>query len=193
MTLPTLASVPEGLHDRVDALGAADVKAIEGYLFHLRKWDLAVGKAVQKPRLLSHPETRDTAARHAGGFVPTGEDVARRGEARCRMQWAFKLVDKVFNAYQTKQKDDLATLLTQVSRRVAQIYSALHPGEDFAAVSIEPWTAKGVELAIEFYGSHQKPPHGVLSESHLTRWRLRCSWRWRNTSTRSSGSSCWTM
>ena len=34
-------------------------------------------------------------------------------------------------------------------------------------MSVEPWTAKGVELAIEFYGSRQRPPHGVLSESHL--------------------------
>jgi hypothetical protein len=34
-------------------------------------------------------------------------------------------------------------------------------------VSIEPWTAKGIELAIDFYGSRQRPPHGVLSESHL--------------------------
>ena len=50
---------------------------------------------------------------------------------------------------------------------MAQIYSALHPGEDLDAVSIEPWTAKGVELAINFYGSRQRPPHGVLSESHL--------------------------
>jgi hypothetical protein len=50
---------------------------------------------------------------------------------------------------------------------VAKFYSALHPGEDLDAVSIEPWTAKGVELAIDFYGSRQRPPHGVLSESHL--------------------------
>ena len=50
---------------------------------------------------------------------------------------------------------------------MAQIYAALHPGEDLDAVSVEPWTAKGVELAIEFHGSHQRPPHGVLSESHL--------------------------
>jgi hypothetical protein len=57
--------------------------------------------------------------------------------------------------------------LTTISRRVAQIYSALHPGEDLDAVSVEPWTAKGVELAIDFYGSRQRPPHGVLSESHL--------------------------
>ena len=34
-------------------------------------------------------------------------------------------------------------------------------------MSVEPWTAKGIELAIDFYGSRQRPPHGVLSESHL--------------------------
>ena len=61
----------------------------------------------------------------------------------------------------------MAQLLKRISRRVAEIYSALHPGEDLDSVSVEPWTAKGVELAIEFYGSRQRPPHGVLSESHL--------------------------
>ena len=74
---------------------------------------------------------------------------------------------RVFDAYQQKQKEDLGNLLQQISGRVATIYSALHPGEDLDAVSIEPWTAKGVELAINFYGSRQRPPHGVLSESHL--------------------------
>ena len=81
---------------------------------------------------------------------------------------AFNLADRVFDAYQTKQKEDLAALLTRISHRVAQIYAVFHPGENLAeSVSIEPWTAKGVELAVEFYGSRQRPPHGVLSESHL--------------------------
>ena len=80
---------------------------------------------------------------------------------------AFTLADRVFDVYQTKQKQDLAELLKHISHRVAEIYSGLHPGEDLAGVSIEPWTAKGVELAVEFHGSRQRPPHGVLSESHL--------------------------
>ncbi len=85
-----------------------------------------------------------------------------------RAQRAFNLADTIFEAYQSKQKEDLAELLKRISRRVAQIYGALHPGENLAeTVSIEPWTAKGVELAVEFYGSRQRPPHGVLSESHL--------------------------
>jgi hypothetical protein len=58
-------------------------------------------------------------------------------------------------------------MLTSISRRVADIYAALHPGENLAGISVEPWTAKGLELAVDFYGSKQRPPHGVLSESHL--------------------------
>ena len=84
-----------------------------------------------------------------------------------RARRALDLAERVFDAYQTKQKEDLTELLKRISQRVARIYSSLHPGEDLDAVSVEPWTAKGVELAIEFYGSRQRPPHGVLSESHL--------------------------
>ena len=91
--------------------------------------------------------------------------VVERKATRARR--ALDLAERVFDAYQEKQKEDLSELLKRISRRVAQIYSALHPGEDLDSVSVEPWTAKGLELAIEFYGSHQRPPHGVLSESHL--------------------------
>jgi len=91
--------------------------------------------------------------------------VAEKKAARARR--ALDLAERVFDAYQHKQKEDLTALLQRISRRVAQIYSALHPGEDLDGVSVEPWTAKGVELAIEFHGSRQRPPHGVLSESHL--------------------------
>ena len=84
-----------------------------------------------------------------------------------RARRALELAERVFDAYQSKQKEDLTELLKRISHRVARIYAALHPGEDLDAVSVEPWTAKGVELAIEFHGSHQRPPHGVLSESHL--------------------------
>ena len=84
-----------------------------------------------------------------------------------RARRSLDLAERVFDAYQTKQKQDLTELLKQISQRVARIYSSLHPGEDLDSVSVEPWTAKGVELAIEFHGSRQRPPHGVLSESHL--------------------------
>jgi ATPase subunit of ABC transporter with duplicated ATPase domains len=92
----------------------------------------------------------------------------RLGERKAaRARRALELAERVFDAYQNKQKEDVTALLTQISRRVAEIYATLHPGEGLDAVSVEPWTAKGIELAIEFHGSRQRPPHGVLSESHL--------------------------
>jgi recombinational DNA repair ATPase RecF len=80
---------------------------------------------------------------------------------------AYKLAESVFQAYAARQQAYFADILDRISGRVAEIYAKLHPGEDLADVCIEPWGPKGVELAISFYGSHQKPPHGVLSESHL--------------------------
>ena len=107
------------------------------------------------------------AARDAGGLCQQVNAWRRAERNATRARRALDLAERVFDAYEKKQKEDVAELLKRISRRVAEIYSALHPGEDLDAVSVEPWTAKGVELAIDFYGSRQRPPHGVLSESHL--------------------------
>jgi hypothetical protein len=80
---------------------------------------------------------------------------------------ARDLIDRVFDAYQERQQAHLSSILDRINDRVAAIYDSLHPGEGLGQVTVEPWTAKGVELAIDFYGSRQRPPHGVLSESHL--------------------------
>ncbi len=145
-----------------------DIEAITACVTGLQKWDKAAGKLVKKRSCRRSQHTRHPA-RHAGGACASRSRGWRQARAEGRRALrAFTLADRVFDAYQTKQKDDLAELLKRISQRVAQIYAALHPGEDFAeAVSIEPWTAKGVELAVDFYGSRQRPPHGVLSESHL--------------------------
>ena len=168
LDLPALPDVPlEGLQNSLDALIPIDVKAITGYLAELRKWDQAAGKLAQK-LASSSVNTRDTQLLMLAALC---EQIKtwRLGEKKAaRALQAFNLADRVFDAYQSKQKEDLAELLKRISRRVAQLYAALHPGENLSeAVSIEPWTAKGVELAVEFYGSRQRPPHGVLSESHL--------------------------
>jgi energy-coupling factor transporter ATP-binding protein EcfA2 len=165
--LPPPPSLPQGIQDGLDALAPVDIKAIDGYLSDLRKWDRTAGKAGRALQSSARPNTRDTQLVMLAALCQQVKTWLLAEKRAARAQRAFTLADMVFTAYQTKQKEDLATLLTQISLRVAQIYSALHPGEDLASVSIEPWTAKGVELAIEFYGSHQKPPHGVLSESHL--------------------------
>ena len=156
-----------GLQETIDSLTPLDVKAITGYLSELRKWDQAAGKAGQKAAS-SGASARDTQLVMLAALCEQIRMWRLAERKAARAQRAFTLADRVFDAYQTKQKNDLAELLKRISQRVAQIYSALHPGENLAeSVTIEPWTAKGVELAVEFYGSRQRPPHGVLSESHL--------------------------
>ncbi len=155
-----------GLHASVDALAPIDAAAITRYLTELRKWDRAASK-MGRASSPSGPSARDTQLVMLAGICQQVKSWRDAEQNAARALRALTLADRVFDAYQTKQKEDLTELLKQISRRVARIYAKLHPGEDLAAVSIEPWTAKGVELAIEFHGSRQRPPHGVLSESHL--------------------------
>jgi hypothetical protein len=167
LELPPVPEIPYlGLRNSVDALAAVPIEAIASSLSDIRKWDRT---AVTLAKNASKPEagTRDAQLVLLAGLCQqvNAWRLAERKASRARR--SLDLAERVFDAYQTKQKEDLSQLLSAISRRVAQIYSALHPGEELDAVSVEPWTAKGVELAIDFYGSRQRPPHGVLSESHL--------------------------
>jgi len=167
LELPPVPSLPRtDLQASVDSLAPVDIKAITGFLSELRKWDRAAAKVAQAAAP-SGPSTRDTQLVMLAALCQQVKSWRLAEHKAARALRAVNLADTVFDAYQTNQKEDLAALLKQMSRRVAQIYARLHPDEDLAAVSIEPWTAKGVELAIEFHGSRQRPPHGVLSESHL--------------------------
>lgn len=165
--LPAPPSFPRAsLRASVDALVPVDVPSVKGCLAEIRRWDRAAAKVAQKAPG-TKPSTRDTQLVMLAALCQQVKAWRAAEQKAARARRALVLADRVFEAYQEKQKDDLATLLKEISHRVAGIYATLHPGEDLAAVSIEPWTAKGVELAIDFYGSRQRPPHGVLSESHL--------------------------
>jgi energy-coupling factor transporter ATP-binding protein EcfA2 len=167
LELPPVPGIPHAaLRGSIDTLAPVAIAPITSSLSDIRKWDRAAAALARKasPR---EPSTRDTQLVMLAALCQqvNAWRVASNKAARARR--ALDLAERVFDAYQSKQKEDLAALLSAISRRVAQIYSTLHPGEDLDAVSVEPWTAKGVELAIDFYGSRQRPPHGVLSESHL--------------------------
>jgi hypothetical protein len=167
LELPAVPDIPhDAIRDRIDALAPVAIEDVTSALAAVRKWDREAGKLARKSSP-SQPSTRDTQLVMLAALCQqvNAWRVAEKKATRARR--ALDLAERVFDAYQTRQKEDLTELLKRISRRVGQIYSALHPGEDLDAVSVEPWTAKGVELAIEFYGSRQRPPHGVLSESHL--------------------------
>jgi energy-coupling factor transporter ATP-binding protein EcfA2 len=154
------------IRDQVDALAPVDIDAIMRHLSEVRRWDKAAAKLARQISP-AEPSTRDSQLVMLAALCQQITAWQQAEKRHARVQRALALSETVFEAYQQKQKEDLGNLLQQISGRVANIYSALHPGEDLDAVSIEPWTAKGVELAINFYGSRQRPPHGVLSESHL--------------------------
>jgi hypothetical protein len=102
--------------------------------------------------------------RDAGGAgAPLGDRKGGRTEASA----AAAIAGRLLAACQEAENTQYRNILARISARVAQLYGALHPDEGLSGVAIEPWTDKGVELVIEFHGSRQRPPHGVLSESHL--------------------------
>jgi len=167
LEIPPVPALPDtGIRERVDALAAVDIAAITSHVSDVRRWDKA---AARLARQLSPAEssTRDSQLVMLAALCQQINAWQQAEKRNARAERALALAERVFDAYQQKQKEDLGKLLRQISGRVAKIYSALHPGEDLDAVNIEPWTAKGVELAINFFGSRQRPPHGVLSESHL--------------------------
>lgn len=164
--LPALPPFPRSPLAGIETLGAVDAKAVADYHAALHRWDQSVREACRKdaPAASTTRESQLMMLAALCQQIGSWRAAERRAAEAAR---ACALAETVFDAYQERQKRDVAALLSQISLRVARIYLALHPGEELGSVSIEPWTAKGVELAIEFYGSHQRPPHGVLSESHL--------------------------
>jgi energy-coupling factor transporter ATP-binding protein EcfA2 len=167
LEIPPVPAQPDTtIREQVDALAPVAIDAIRSHLSDVGRWDKA---AVKLARQIAPAKTgtRDSQLVMLSALCQQINAWQQAERKNGRAQRALTLAETVFDTYQHKQKEDLGNLLQQISGRVAKIYSALHPGEDLDAVSIEPWTAKGVELAINFYGSRQRPPHGVLSESHL--------------------------
>ena len=160
--LPSIPSVAAAL----DAQGPVDLEPLEAFASEIDRWDRAVREEVAK----SAPAEGGTRQSQLGMLAALVEQIrgwraAQRDLARAKK--AYDLADRIYDAYQDRQKEQLEQMLKSISQRVADLYSALHPGEELGGIEVVPWTAKGLELAVDFHGSRQRPPHGVLSESHL--------------------------
>jgi hypothetical protein len=110
---------------------------------------------------------KEQALVQIGGLLDQARRWRSTAAAAQRTKLAAEQADAVFHAYQQQQHAYIKDVLDQVSRRAAEIYAKLHPGEQLTDLAVEPWGEKGAELALSFHGVRQKPPHGVLSESHL--------------------------
>jgi energy-coupling factor transporter ATP-binding protein EcfA2 len=157
---------PAALAEALERRAAIDLDGLKAFVKSLGAWDTQARAALKK-------EAPAGGSTHQGQLAMLAvicEHIRtwRAAESElARAKRALDLADDIYDAYAERQKRQLEELLAGISHRVAEIYGALHPGEGLAAVTVEPWTAKGLELAVEFHGSKQRPPHGVLSESHL--------------------------
>jgi hypothetical protein len=157
---------PPSLSEAVERRAAIDAAPLKAFAKDLAAWDEKARAAVKK----ATPAAGSTHQGQLAMLAVICEHIRswRAADAElARAKRALDLADTVYDAYAERQKQQLEEMLGGISHRVAEIYGALHPGEGLAAVTVEPWTAKGLELAVEFHGSKQRPPHGVLSESHL--------------------------
>lgn len=130
------------------------------------RWCGEAAKSVEAA--VPRPETAQTKALVAlGALVADARAWHTDQLADLSARRAASRATEIFAAYQAAQRSYFDRVLMTISGRVAQLYSSLHPEEGLGSVDVGLWTDKGVELSIDFHGTRQRPPHGVLSESHL--------------------------
>ena len=165
--IPELPESPEGaLRIAVDQHEPADLQIVANFTDAASAW-LAVARNAVDAAVSPAPTPRQGTLVELGVLVSQARTWRQRAADSDSARTAASYASTVFQAYADRQHAYFADILDRISGRVAEIYAKLHPGEPLADVRIEPWGTKGVELAISFHGSRQKPPHGVLSESHL--------------------------
>jgi energy-coupling factor transporter ATP-binding protein EcfA2 len=167
--LPEPPSVPEAITAAPDKRVPVDPAIVHELCASMTRWDDTLRGAVAA----ASSDASETADKRRGQLAMLAALADQIRDWRTalaeheRANKALAVAERVYEAYQKLQKDQLEEILQSISLRVAEIYQALHPGEDLGGITVEPWTAKGIELAVDFHGSRQRPPHGVLSESHL--------------------------
>lgn len=166
--ISSLDDVPTSPYDAVSGglLAGAPIrrKDIDEYVQSADAWLDAAEETVSA---LPPAPSRETGLVRLGTLCEQGRRWRSASTSARSAGIAFGRADRLHATYQRFEAEQYQLILHKISDRVAGMYSVLHPGEGFTGVAIEPWTEKGLELALDFHGTHQRPPHGVLSESHL--------------------------
>ena len=167
VTLPPLPASPAAaLSEQVRSRSPIDPERLRGFVGEIDQWHGAVAPVLDA----MVPAARDTAQNPMYRLAVVVGLAGKWAEATRHQQELRKaaaLAHQIFTRYQDEQRDYFAGILKQISERVGQIYGFLHPAEGLGAIVVEPMSEKGVELVVDFHGTRQQPPQGVLSESHL--------------------------
>lgn len=165
--LTTLPESPEvALNRSREEQLAIDPTIVTNYEAELTSWDKAARAAGATLRI----QLADLGVSAIAKIVAV-RDSARRWRELMReaevAERASQVAKATHNAYDVAFRSHLQRVLGRISGRVGDLYAKLHPDESIAGVTVETLAQKGVELAVDFHGIRQRPPNGVLSESHL--------------------------
>lgn len=165
-----LANLSRSLHDRLsqDVADASTMgrPAVEQYQIELATWDAAAIKLLESS--IPTPVTsRGQSLIDIGVLHPQAKNWKEAMDREADANAAFKLADRIFNRYQELQRAYFDGIIQKISGRTAEIYQFLHPEEGVDNIAVKVVGEKGAELEIDYYGRRERPPHRVLSESHL--------------------------
>lgn len=167
VALATLPSIPAvDIDTCLQHVTAIDLLAIEAWVQELAEWDGPALGALQGAARTPSGE-RERALVDLGilrSAARAWQEAVASSEAADR---ASRLAARLFSAFQQHFRENVDEALARIAGRVAELYGLLHPEGGVSAVTVETWGDKGVELAVNYHGTKQRPPHRVLSESHL--------------------------
>jgi energy-coupling factor transporter ATP-binding protein EcfA2 len=163
--LPTLPNSPTT--EVEEAVGSArhiDVESVAGYLEQLNEWDQRVTQILGEARTPQAGGMQDVVDFQTlvSDTVTWLETRRQRDKARA----AHQLAQRIEDAYKSRFHKYVDSILEQISDEVSHLYGHLHPHGGLGKVSLGTW-GSGVELRVEYFGQAHRPPHRVLSESHL--------------------------
>lgn len=144
---------------------SVDTSELERSSTHLATWDKEAERLVSEMVTPVSQEERELLT--LVKLVNQGRVWWEAKSAAAREDSHLRIAKKLHETYVARQNALFSEILLHISGRVAEIYDVLHPNEGLGDVAIETWGDKGVELALEFHGTRHRPPHAVLSESHL--------------------------
>jgi hypothetical protein len=164
--LPALPPDPTViLQKNLERATPVDIDLMDAESRRFKDWDAEAIKLIREasPQVSAQDEEIVNLVR----LVDQGKRWREAAEGLRQAQRAHDLAERIYRAYASRQNTFMADVLSRISDQVASIYGRLHPDENLQEVTVETWGDKGVELVLDFHGVRQRPPHGVLSESHL--------------------------
>jgi hypothetical protein len=144
-----------------------DLAAVEAYAAALKTWSEEAKSALAAQNFDAEPPSTRNQAVEFGQLLVAAKQWTDAANAEIQAEHAYELADSIFEECQAEQKKYVEEVLEQISAEVARLFERLHPTGAIGKVAVETWGDKGIELAVDFHGTRQRPLHGVLSESYM--------------------------